>query len=196
MTQYRSFLAAAVALATGTAAVGVAPAHAQLGTGDSAIGAGGEAVGAALSSNGTEAESAAAPRTTGGCTTNKTEFRTQSNLVEKVWNGFSGFSTMPNTHLPVTHAAGCLIVDFSGDMTLLGANPPTFIRALIAGVGAAEPSWASVGTPATPGNMMVRSARFVFPNVPAGTHTVRIEWSVIASGTVRAERRTLTVQHR
>ena len=190
MRNLHTMLAAVAALTMGASLFGLDPAHAQLGNGSGAIGAGGEAIGT-IEGGVSEGERAAAPRIVGGCVTNRTAYRTQSNTVTTT---SSTFVTMPNTHLPVTHAAGCLIVDVVGEVT--NTNTATmFIRAWIGGIGAAEPPDGALGVPALAGAIETRSMRFVFPNVPAGTHTVRIEWRTF-SGTMFALHRALTVMHR
>ena len=183
-------MAVVAAVTMGGSLVDVDPARAELGAGGSSIGSGGNAIGKGAAQGETAAYEAA-PRAVGGCTTNKTQFRTQTNQVHTASNVFA---VMPNTHFPVTHAAGCLIVDFAGEMAAIGAYLE--VRAWIGGIGAAEPPVVLLA-PNSGADAITdtRSMRFVFPNVPAGTHTVRIDWK-LASGDAFATRRTLTVMHR
>ena len=182
----------AAALSIGTFLADVDPAHAQLGTGNAAIGGGGEAIGrGAPEGAASEAPRAVAPL--GQCVTNRTAFRTPGNFVGTT---STSFALMPNTHFPVTHAAGCLIVDFAGTVLSSDASNAVTIRAFIVGIGPAEPGAVSMGRPAAPGIFETRSMRFVFRDLPAGTHTVRIEWQSNTGGNVNVAFRTLTVQYR
>jgi hypothetical protein len=161
----------------GTLIVGVDPADGQLGT-NAAVG-----------------DEQAAARVFGSCITNRTVFRTQTNQVQTL--SPLSFRTMDNTHLPVTHAAGCLIVDFAGELHSNTNAGRIHIRAFITGRGVAEPPEALIGHSVEATEFETRSMRFVVPNVPAGTHTVRIEWLMDdLFGIARARNRTLTVQHR
>ena len=182
----------AAALSIGTFLVDVDPAHAQLGTGNAAIGGGGEAIGrGAPEGAASEAPRAVAPL--GQCVTNRTAFRTPGNFVGTT---STSFALMPNTHFPVTHAAGCLIVDFAGMVQIDDASNQMRIQAIIVGIGIAEPGQMFIGRPAAPGDVETRSMRFVFRDVPAGTHTVRIDWRSDTGGNVNVASRTLTVQYR
>ena len=191
MTNLRSLFAVAAALAIGALLGGGGLVQAKLGTGDEAIGGTPD-----IASVG--APRAEAPRVVGQCITNRTAYRTQTNQVSAT-PGLFTFVLMANTHLPVTHAAGCLIVDFSAEMSAGTADTNMIIRASISGTGlqVAEPPFAAVGRPVAANVYEMRSMRFVFPSVPAGTHTVRIEWSRgSGAGPGEIRNRTLTVQYR
>jgi hypothetical protein len=186
MNTFVAKLAVAIPLALGVAA-GSSVAHAQLGNATAAIGSAGEA------DAGPSEGRAAAPRVVGNCITNRTAYRTQSNSVSTT---SPTFSTMPNTHFPVTHAAGCIIVDFSAMVLIVNSTERMLVRAWIGGIGAAEPLQMNLGRPASANQYETRSTHFVFPNVPAGTHTVRIEWRSQNGGNVGVGNRTLKVQYR
>ena len=186
MTRTGTMFAIAAALAIGATFGGDGLVQARLGTGGEAIGGTPEMVSAHTRAND-------ASRSVGNCITNRTAYRTQSNSASTV----SGiFAAMPNTHFPVTHNAGCLIVDFSGEVYTSSATTRMLIRAWIGGIGAAEPVFVFLGRPVAAGILEVRSMRFVFPNVPAGTHTVRIDWASSSGASVHVNRRTLTAQYR
>ena len=189
MTNLQTMLVLAVALTVGGSMFGVDPAHAQLGNGSAAIGRG------PPDAASSKTPQAGAPRAVGSCITNRTAFRTQTNAIQR--NAPVSFFLMDNTHVPVTHAAGCLIVDFAGEM-YANTNAGTIrIRASIVGIGVGEPPEALIGHTVDPTEFETRSMRFVFPDVPAGTHTVRIDWRTDdIFATLRARNRTLTVQHR
>ena len=193
MTNLQTMLAFAAALTLGALLVAVDPARAILGTASTAVGSGGESIGRGSPDTASSEAQSAAPRAVGTCVTNRMAFRTQTNFVEMT---FTDFAVMPNTHYPVTHAAGCLIVDFAGEVAGDTADDAMFIRASIQGIGAAEPPEVFLGLPVAANFREMRSMRFVFPNVPAGTHTVRIEWRSLSGGTVATESRTLTIQYR
>lgn len=185
-------LAVVAALAVGSLLADVDPAHAQLGTGSTAIGGGGEAIGREVpDTRSSEAPRAVAP--VGQCVTNRTAFRNPMNFVG---TRSTDFAVMPNTHFKVTHAAGCLIVDFAGIVLTTDASNQMTIQAFVAGIGTAEPGQMFLGRPAAPGDFETRSMRFVFRDLPAGTHTVRIDWRSEPGGNVNVGPRTLTVQYR
>ena len=192
MTQNRLSPAVAVALALGVAVGGVAPSQAQIGTGNSIIGAGDETIGAVVSPDDPKANRAEA-RAFGDCIVNRIAYRTQENLVQ---TSSGAFATMPNTHVPVTHADGCLVVDLAVEMTNSDGSGNLMVRAVINGIGVATPIGTLLGRVVSPTVYETRSMRFMFPNVPAGTHTVKIEWLASGGGTASAQKRTLTVQHR
>ena len=191
MNVFRCLLACAVALTIGAGGV-AGSARAQLGNGSAAIGTG-RAIGAVPETASPEAAKVGAPRAIGQCVTNRTAFRTQDNEVSTT--SFT-FVTMANTHFPVTHQAGCLVVDLAGMVANASALGAISVRAWIGGVGAAEPPEISLGRPIEALIYDTRSMRFVFPNVPAGTHTVRIDWRSQTGSTVSVNERTLTVQYR
>ena len=186
MTRIGTMLCVAVALIAGAAIGGGGLVQAGLGTGGEAIDRGALALAASGAPD-------AAPRTFGQCITNRTAYRTQSNVVSTI---STDYVVMANTHLPVTHTAGCLIVDFAGVVATIGSANRMIIRAWIPGIGTAEPPLAFLGQPVTSAVHETRSMRFVFPNVPAGTHSVRIDWRSETGDLVAAVYRTLTVQYR
>ena len=187
MTRTGTMLTISAALAVGAMFGGGGLVQARLGTG-------GETVeGRVLDVAPREASGAVAPRAFGQCITNRTAFRTQSNGIN---TASAAYEIMPNTHFPVTHNAGCLIVDFSGEMTANDADTLMQIKATIPGTTAEPSSGAFLGRSAFPFFLETRSMRFVFPNLPAGTHTVRIEWRASGAGSVTAASRTMTVQYR
>jgi hypothetical protein len=186
-----TLLAAAAALTIGAVFTGVELAQAQqLGTGSNALGSGGASIGRADVPM-VEDQRAVAPAIAGDCVTNRTRFRTETNFVNTTT---TFFVKMPNTHLPVTTSGGCLIVDFAGEVFISDSDNGLKIQAYISGIGEAQPSSVFLGLPA--GKWDTRSMRFVFPNVPAGQHIVRIEYRRDNGGTVSTKVRTLTVQYR
>jgi hypothetical protein len=127
------------------------------------------------------------------CTTNKTAFVARDDQVSTT---STTFALMPGTRRVVTtSAAGCVIVQFSGELASPTTNDRAYLRAVAHGVGIAQPVEVRAGFSSSAGNFELRSMQFVFASLPAGSYDFRIEWhTAVASSSVAS--RTLTIQYR
>jgi hypothetical protein len=116
----------------------------------------------------------------GGCNTTKLAFN----------------APMPGTQRTITTSdKSCVIVDFSGEQASEGVNRME-IRAFASSV-VGEPPSVLMGFAQPAPNFRTRSMRFVFKNLPAGTHNVGIAWRSENEGAIVSTRnRTLTIQYR
>ena len=127
------------------------------------------------------------------CLTNKTAFVVRDDLVSTT---STTFVLMPGTRRTVTTSAlGCVIVQFSGELTTQDANHRPFLRVVANGVATAEPIEVRAGFPVSPSNFELRSMQFVFNSLPADTYDFRLLWRT-SGNTAFTEARTLTIHHR
>jgi hypothetical protein len=130
----------------------------------------------------------------GSCTVNRATFRSEENFAS---TSSTAFVNIPQAVLDITVGAGaptCVIVVFTAQ-TQTTANENMGIRARIPGVGTGAPAEVFFG-PGT-GAVELRTAQFVFEGVPAGDHTVRMQFrSAIAGTTVTIGRPTVVAHHR
>ncbi len=167
MTSSRFFLSVVAAMSFSASVGNAQPAHAQ----DAAASAGSRA------------------NVAGRCNTTKLAFKT---LTTSDTTTSASFAPMPRTQSAITTSAkSCVIVDFSGEQ-FGGVEIRAFASSLVG-----EPPFAQLGTPIFPGQLDTTSMRFVFEDVPAGTHNVGIAWRSPTAGTsVIVQNRILTIQYR
>jgi hypothetical protein len=133
----------------------------------------------------------------GVCTPTKLAFKTLTNLKSTT---SASFVPMPGTQRTIkTSANSCIIVAFSGEVTADFQNQME-IRAFASSL-VGEPPFLRMGRSVSPSNLEARSMRFVFKDVPAGTHNVGIAWrsekgGADVGGTVYARNRTLIIRYR
>jgi hypothetical protein len=129
----------------------------------------------------------------GGCNTTKLAFKTSTSLDNTT---SASFAPMPGTQRTITTSdKSCVIVDFSGEQASEGVNRME-IRAFASSV-VGEPPSVLMGFAQPAPNFRTRSMRFVFKNLPAGTHNVGIAWRSENEGAIVSTRnRTLTIQYR
>ena len=145
--------------------------------------------------------SGAVPEITAGtsCTVNKAAFIVAGDPSDGdsfVETTSSSFVLMPRMARKITTTApGCVIVDFTGEMTAEAGNRP-FLQVLAVGHGAAAPGFATTGYPSSTGNFESRSMRFVFRRLPAGDHTLRLRWRSETGARVFTRARMMTVHYR
>ncbi len=129
----------------------------------------------------------------GGCNTNKLVFKTLTNLDSTT---SASFAPMPGTQRTITTSVNsCIIVDFSGETAVDAGLDRMEIRAFASSV-VGEPPSVLMGFGQPPPSFRTRSMRFVFKDVPAGTHNVGIAWRSEQGGTVSTRNRTLTIEYR
>jgi hypothetical protein len=90
-------------------------------------------------------------------------------------------------------AAGCVIVYFSAEAQTL-ANAQMFVRALLDDAVVATPSGTSFIAD-SPVYYQTHAASFVFPDVPAGPHTVRIQFLSFDATNLKIRRSNMVVHY-
>jgi hypothetical protein len=129
----------------------------------------------------------------GGCNTNKLAFKTLTSLDSTT---SASFAPMPGTQRAVTTSANsCIIVDFAGETAAAVGLDRMEIRAFASSL-VGEPPSVLMGFGQPPPSFRTRSMRFVFKDVPAGTHNVGIAWRSEQGGPVSIRNRTLTIEYR
>jgi hypothetical protein len=153
--------------------------------------------GRAVPSNPVAAPQVVVSPVTGRCTAPTTDFRT-TNSTDTVTSSTS-FTTIPQmAHTFTTAASGCVIVHFAAE-TFAPRGRVLDIRARLDNTTTATPSDVQLSgdDDEDEDGRWARSHAhiFVFPSVPAGTHTLRMEWRS-SGGAVTIHRRTMLMQHR
>lgn len=118
--------------------------------------------------------------------------------AEEVTNS-AAFVTIPRTSVQFTQLLpGCVIADFTAE-SYAPKNARMIVRATIVGVGEGAPGpvmWTQDHDEDGNGKgFRVQGFRFVFPDVPIGLHTLRVQWRSGNDAEIRVRGRTVTVQH-
>ena len=139
---------------------------------------------------------APAAEAAGVCTPNKTVFITNPG-TDYAYTVSTDFERMPGMRrLITTTVRGCVIVDFSGNLTSLVNTDQALLRVAIVGQNTvAEPPSVETGF-ASNQSYHLRSMRFIFPSLAAGTYDIRVEWLTVGGNEARVKARTMTVQYR
>lgn len=134
------------------------------------------------------------------CTVNKVAFVVAGDPAEGdsfVETTSTSFVILPRMARKITTTLpGCVIVDFTGEVTAELSTERPYLQALAVGRGAAAPLHAATGYPSSFGNFESRSVRFVFRHLPAGKHTLRLRWRSEFGATVYARARMMTIYYR
>jgi hypothetical protein len=103
------------------------------------------------------------------------------------------FVNLPGAAITFTSSLDCLIVHFTAQVR---AKLPekVRIRAILDGTEVAFPSVVEWSTPTNEDDG--HSATFIFPDVSADTHTVRIQFLSVDGGTVAISRGLLTIRYK
>lgn len=153
----------------------------------------GPAIGSDTATQGSRPSSAVVGQ---NCVTGKTAFSIDNDLMQTT---SASFALMPGMRRVVaTSAAGCVIVEFAGELASADTGSRAQLRAVVHGGAVAEPASVRAGFPAlgNEGAFELRAMRFVFASLPAGTYDVRLEWRSEGGQTVSVQARTLTIQYR
>jgi hypothetical protein len=165
-----------------------AEAGAAIGTGDSAIGAN-----VSTGNAGETIETASAPRATlGQCNTTQLAYRTETGLVQTT---SQNFVLMPAMHRPIVIPGStprCVVVEFIGEVTTSSGGLLS-LQARISGVGTSLTPQVFLARDTGP--YQARFARFIFPSVPPGERTVRIDWRSSGGQVMGVFTRTLTIEY-
>lgn len=147
-------------------------------------------------------------RPLGSCEVNKIAYRTENTFIAT--NSINFVNVPLSSHTFVQGAGGgCIVVRFSAETR---AQPGTIVgmMALLDATTQGLPGyvlWASdypdfenpctcSGGSDSPIGFNVRNFEFIFPDVPAGVHTVRMQWARLGGSPAELFFRTLTISHR
>jgi hypothetical protein len=129
----------------------------------------------------------------GTCAVTKQSFATHVDLNSTT---STTYIDVPGASVPikVSNRAGCITVQFSSMVQSMG-NELLFVKAvLMPGEIASEPGQMQFES-ASPLRILTRSATFVFPDVPAGEYTVKMQYRSRSGGTVWVHRGVTVVSY-
>lgn len=133
------------------------------------------------------------------CRVNKVAFVVAGDPAEggsTVETTSTSFVVMPRMARKITTTApGCVIVEFTGELSAEELGRP-LLQVQAVGKGAAAPRYVMMGFATSYGYLDSRSARFVFRNLPAGEHRIRLRWRSEIGVKVFARARMLTIHYR
>ena len=130
----------------------------------------------------------------GSCLVNRVKYRTTANQ-----NGTysTGFVDVPDSYVSITVGGAnpsCVIATFSASARVV--NSTMYVRAYIPQLGATAEPQSSFFTALSGSLFHAHSMQFVFPSIPPGQYSVRIQYRSQNGQLVFVGTRTLTVQFR